>query len=379
MFAGVVGVRERTVAHHKITGIDVFADGTTVPRSALVAGEIGKVSGLADVRIGDAIGVARTDTDHYFAPPTLETVVVPCSASDSGPLHAALAELAEQDPLINLRQDDVRHELFVSLYGEVQKEVIRDTLAAEYGIRVTFRETTTICVERPLGTGVAAEFQRTAGNPFLATVGLRIEPAAENSGVIYRRDRDVLGRMPVAFFKAVENTVHRTLREGLYGWQVRDCIVTMTHAGYSPRQSAMHQRFNKSMSSTGYDFRGLTPLVVMSALKDAGTIVCEPVHRFQLQAPTELLGSIMSALGRLHAIPITQTVRSEEVTVDGEIPAAHVHDLRLEVRAITRGEGVLECAFDRYQPVSGPPPVRSRTDDNPLNRKEYLLHVTRKV
>jgi ribosomal protection tetracycline resistance protein len=47
--------------------------------------------------------------------------------------------------------------------------------------------------------------------------------------------------------------------------------------------------------------------------------------------------------------------------------------------ALTRGEGVLESAFDRYQPVSGAVPARPRTDHNPLDRKEYLLHVMRRV
>jgi ribosomal protection tetracycline resistance protein len=57
--------------------------------------------------------------------------VVPRRRADRGALHAALEQLAEQDPLINLRQDDVRQELFVSLYGEVQKEVIEATLASD--------------------------------------------------------------------------------------------------------------------------------------------------------------------------------------------------------------------------------------------------------
>ena len=57
------------------------------------------------------------------------------------------SQLAEQDPLINLRQDDVRQELFVSLYGEVQKEVIQATLANDFDLDVEFRKTTTICIQ----------------------------------------------------------------------------------------------------------------------------------------------------------------------------------------------------------------------------------------
>ena len=56
-----------------------------------------------------------------------------------------------------------------------------------------------------------------------------------------------------------------------------------------------------------------------------------------------------------------------------------MHELQQQLPALTRGEGVLECAFDGYQPVRGTIPTRPRTDHNPLDRKEYLLHVLRRV
>jgi ribosomal protection tetracycline resistance protein len=63
--------------------------------------------------------------------------------------------------------------------------------------------------------------------------------------------------------------------------------------------------------------------------------------------------------------------------VEGEIPAAHVHALRLELPALTRGEGVLESVFDRYRAANGRAPERPRTDNNPLSREEYLRRVRR--
>lgn len=71
--------------------------------------------------------------------------------------------------------------------------------------------------------------------------------------------------MPYAFFKAVEDTVRATLHQGLQGWEATNCRVTMTRSEYWPRQSHAHARFDKSMSSTGADFRGVTPLVLMAA------------------------------------------------------------------------------------------------------------------
>jgi ribosomal protection tetracycline resistance protein len=395
MFSGTVRIRDRVRAGPggaaKVTAVSTFAGGAfaggafaggpAVRCGSVSAGQIGKLWGLAQVQVGDAIGVPprRRPERRQFATPTLETVVVPRDPRDRGALRAALAQLAEQDPLINVRQDDVRQEISVSLFGEVQKEVIGATLAADFGLEVSFRETTTICIERLAGTGTAVERLGEPPNPFLATIGLRVSPGAAGSGVRFRIEVE-LGSMPLAFFRAVEDTARETLRQGLHGWAVPDCTVAMTHSGYLGKHSLGHQRFNKSMSSTGEDYRKLTPLVLSGALRQAGTVVCEPIHRFHLDAPADTLGPLLAALTRLRAVPFgAGSARGQALTLEGDIPAARVHELRAELPALTRGEGVLECSFDRYEPVAGVAPTRPRTDDNPLNREEYLQRVTRRA
>ncbi|MPZ98587.1 MAG: GTP-binding protein [Dehalococcoidia bacterium] len=390
MFAGTLRTRDRLQfgrgVEGRVTAIRVFDRGTAVPRASVVAGEIGMLSGLGDVQIGDAIGVARTTEGHHFAPPTLETVVAPRDPADKGALHVALTQLAEQDPLINLRQDDSRQEVYVSLYGEVQKEVIQATLASDFGLDVEFRETTTIHVERPAGTGEAGEVLRakthtnvtgasspTSTNPFPATLGLRIEPAAPGWGTTVRLDVAVR-LVPVYIYKTVDafveqmtEYVRETLREGLFSWQVTDYTVTVTDCGY------------RAPGTTAADFRKLTPLVLMAALQQAGTVVCRPIHRFRLEAPAETLGALLPVLARVEAIPRTPELRGVSCVLEGDIPAARVHELQQQVPAATRGEGVLEVEFDRYEPAGGATPSRPRTDYNPLDRKEYLLHVMRRV
>ena len=375
MFSGTVRTRDRLRiggdGEGKVTAVSGPDGG-----AAIAAGQIGKLWGLGDVRIGDAIGTPRTAAPgrQSFAPPTLETVVVPRRRADRGALRVALDQLAEQDPLIDLRQDELRQEISVSLYGEVQKEVIQATLANDFGVDVTFRATTTICIERPDGTGAAAEILGEEPNPFLATVGLRIDPAPIGSGVEFRLEVE-LGSMPFAFFRAVEETVKETLRQGLHGWEVTDCTVTMTHSGYAARQSHAHAVFDKSMSSTAGDFRNLTPLVLMSALRRAGTRVYEPMHRFQLEIPADTLGAVPPVLVQLGGVPQATAIRGPTCTLEGEVPAARVHELRRQLPALTRGEGILETAFERYHPVRGEIPDRPRSDNNPLDREEYLRRL----
>ena len=377
MFSGTVRVRDRVPLRDgegTVTRIEVFDHGGAVPRTAVTAGEIAKLHGLRDVRVGDHVGVPprASDGQHLFAAPSLETAVVPRDGSRKAAVHSALAQMAEQDPLIDLRQDDVRQELFLSLYGEVQKEVIQQTLAAEFGLDIEFRETTTICVERPRGVGEAIEVLRRRGNPFLATIGLRVEPGPVGSGLEFRLAVDV-GGIPMYVYKSVdafrdrmEEYVTTTLQQGLRGWQVTDAVVTMTESGYPPNGG----------TSAG-DFRKLTPLVLMAALKRARTAVCEPVQRFHLDAPAATLPAVLGMLPTRRALPEVPVIDGAWCALEGRVPAAELQGLQQELRGITRGEGVLEATFDRYERVAGPVPIRPRTDYNPLNRKEYLLHVLR--
>jgi ribosomal protection tetracycline resistance protein len=380
MRAGTVRTRDRLALSageaRKVTAIEVFDRGGAVPAIALPAGRIGRLRGLSDVRIGDRIGTGFESgrTERQFAPPTLETVVR-ARPGERRALHLALAQLAEQDPLIALRHDPLRDELSVSLYGEVQKEVIQATLADEFGIEVAFSETTTICVERPVGRGEAVE-HIDEDSPFLATVGLQVEPAPAGRGVTFRLGVE-LGSMPPAFFGVVEDTVRETLAQGLHGWAVTDCAVTMTHAGYWARQGARGV-FDKRSSSTAGDFRSLTPLVLMAALRAAGTQVLEPLHRFRVEIPEGALGAVLPLVGALGGVPETPLRHDAAWTLEGEIPAARVHALGQRLPALTRGEGVLESTFARHAPVRGPVPTRERTDADPLDREAYLLRVGRR-
>jgi ribosomal protection tetracycline resistance protein len=71
----------------------------------------------------------------------------------------------------------------------------------------------------------------------------------------------------------------------------------------------------------------------MTALLRAGTEACEPISSFRLAIPVDSLPALLTVLARLQ----------------------------------TRGEGVLESEFARYQPVRGTPPAKPRIDGNPLD------------
>lgn len=113
----------------------------------------------------------------------------------------------------------------------------------------------------------------------------------------------------------------------------------------------------------------------MQALNKAGTAVCEPIARVTLEFPTAMMGGVLAALAQLGAAVDTPSVRGELSALETALPSAQVHSLQHQLPGLTSGEGVLESSFAGYQSVRGISPTRPRTDNNPLDRKEYIRKV----
>jgi ribosomal protection tetracycline resistance protein len=368
MFSGTLRARDRLRfgAGHKgkVTALAVFDRGPATPGQAVVAGQIARLRGLDEARIGDRIGQPATGrAGTQFPPPALESVVVARDPAERGRLRAALAQLAEQDPLINVRQDDERQEISVSLYGEVQKEVIQATLAADFGIEVTFRETTIVCIERPAGPASALQVLQSDDHPYSATIGLTVEPGPAGSGVGFCLRVDprtiplYIYKTAASFTASMTQYTEAALRAGRYGWPVTDIRVTMTECGYYVGDGTA-KKVLPTPRSTAADFRKLTPLVLAQALASAGTVVCEPMASARLEAPAGRLGAVLSALARLGAAVDTPLPRGDLAVIDAVLPSARVQPLRQQLPGLTGGEGVLETDFGGYRPVHGRVPVR---------------------
>ncbi|ADY22251.1 TetM/TetW/TetO/TetS family tetracycline resistance ribosomal protection protein [Bacillus paranthracis] len=356
--------RNESLPHkEKIKKICIFHNGDAIQISTVPSGEFCKVWGLNDIKIGDIIG-ERTDyiKDIHFAEPQMEAAIDAVPKERIHDLYAALMELCEEDPLIQVWKDDVHNELYIRLFGEVQKEVIETTLYDKYNLQVTFSNTRVVCIEKPIGIGNSVEVMGEKANPFYATIGFKIERGELNSGITYTLGVE-LGSLPLAFHKAIEDTVFQTLKQGLYGWEVTDISVTLTHTGYA------------SPVTTASDFRNLTPLVLMDALKQAETYVYEPVNKFELTVPEHAISTAMYKLAAISATFAEPIFNNDSYQLTGSLPVAKTENFKRMLHAFTEGEGIFTTKPSGYTELKAPFPTRKRVDYNPLNRKDYLLHV----
>jgi ribosomal protection tetracycline resistance protein len=147
------------------------------------------------------------------------------------------------------------------------------------------------------------------------------------------------------------------LEKGLYGWQITDCVVTMNECGYYIGDGPA-KRVLPTPRTTTADFRSLTPLVLGKALRQTGTVVCQPMARVRLELPAARVGEVLSALARLGAATQAAPLDAELSVVTAMLPSAQVRGLQEQLPGLTGGEGVLDASFGGYEPVHGSFPTR---------------------
>jgi ribosomal protection tetracycline resistance protein len=348
----------------KLKQLQCLKNGKQIPTNYIEAGDIAVLSGV-ELKVGDVIGSSSDKMNIFkFHNPPIQVQALTKHQEDKVILHHALTDLTSEDPFLQYVQDRKTEENMIHVFGKIQQEILTETIKQQYGIDVMFSSPKVICTEKPVSTEEAVEYIGEDGNPFWATVGFRVEPGIEGSGLQYRLEVE-LGSLPPSFQKAIKETVIETLKEGLYGWEVTDMVVTLTHSGYA------------SPISTAKDFRSLVPLVLMSALNKAGTNVYEPVNFTQLTLPEFSLSKVLSRLSVLGGTFQEPQSQKDIVYVNSTIPVRKSDLLESEFHSLTSGEGTITIKPGGYIKVDKNIPKNKRRQLNPLNRGEYLLQLNK--
>ena len=203
----------------RVTSISVFEHGgEALPGIDVAAGDIAKLWGLAKVRIGDSIGEPQRRSDQtYFAPPTLETVVVPADPRQNGrALHSAhpAGRAGPADQPAPGRPPS-------GAVGFALRRGAEGGHPGDAGERLRGRRSPSARRQRSassgcVGTGEAVEFisqRRRTPSWLRSDCGSSRHPSAAGSRSELAVER---GPMPAAFFRAVEETVRETVRPGAF-------------------------------------------------------------------------------------------------------------------------------------------------------------------
>lgn len=329
----------------------------------LAAGDIAAVCGWNQARIGDIIGCADlVPGETRLAVPLLTVQVRWASETEYPAVVAALQELADEDPLLDLQWLQEQRELHLKVMGPIQIEVLTHVLSSRYGLTADFGQPSVIYKETPAQAGEGF-IAYTMPKPCWAILRFFIEPAERGSGLSYSsvaRSERLLD----SYQNEVARRVPEALQQGIFGWEVTDLKVTLLEGEH-------HVWHTHPL-----DFAVATPMGIMDGLSRTGVKLLEPMLSFRLSVPEETGGKVMNELVQMRGEFDSPVVRGERMEIEGTLPVATSLDFPARFGSLTKGRGVLSTFFAGYREC--PPDVqaeRTRRGVNPLDQSKYILSV----
>jgi len=310
------------------------------------AGDIGVVLGLRGTTTGETLcGEDRPLRleEITFPVPVIELAIEPRTKADQDKLTFALQRLVDEDPTLQVRQDEHLGQTVLAGMGELHLEVVLDRLQREFKVgarvgrpQVAYYETIT----RP-AQAEGRLVKQTGGHGQFAVVELEIEPLAPGSGVVFE-NKIVGGAVPRQFIPAVEAGVRDGLARGVIG----------DHPVIDVRVALVDGKTHE-VDSSEQAFRTAASMGVRSAVGRAGPILLEPVMRVEVLTPDEYLGDVIGDLSaRTASITGIDARNGSGQSVQAHVPLAAMFGYATALRSRTQGRGVFVMEFDHYAEVS---------------------------
>lgn len=113
----------------------------------------------------------------------------------------------------------------------------------------------------------------------------------------------------------------------------------------------------ENMRREGYEFQVSNPVVIY---KEIDGVKCEPIEHLTIDVPDEYTGTIMDSIIQRRGEMINMSPTAQNYTrLEFMIPSRGLIGYRSEMLTATKGTGILNSIFERYEPFKGE--VQSRT------------------
>jgi len=296
----------------------------------------------------DAVLHDSHDEDHHhlksvtFPPPMLGLAIRSEKRGDEQKLSEALHRLVAEDPCVRVEHHAAQNETVLYGLGDLHLRVMLARMTERYGVAVKtsppavpYRET----ISRP-AEGHHRHKKQTGGAGQFGEVYLRIEPLPRGSGFEFVDDV-VGGAIPGQFLPAVEKGVRQVMNEGaIAGFALQDLRVSV----YDGKHHAVDSKEVAFVAAGRKAF--------ITAIREAGPIVLEPVVRVAISSPANAIGDVTSDLATRRArINGQDTLPGGRAEISALVPLSELQDYLSRLKALTGGEGTYTMDLSHYDPV----------------------------
>ena len=315
--------------------------------SQAVPGDICAVPKIDELHF-DAVLHDSHDEDHHhlksvtFPPPMLGVAIRAEKRGEEQKLSESLHRMVAEDPCVRVEHHTAQNETVLYGLGDLHLRVMLQRMTERFGVAVKtsppsvpYRETIT----RP-AEGHHRHKKQTGGAGQFGEVYLRVEPLPRGSGFEFVDDV-VGGAIPGQFIPAVEKGVRQVLVDGaIAGFELQDVRVSV----YDGKHHAV--------DSKEVAFVAAGKKAFVTAIKEAGPIVLEPIVRVEISTPSASIGDVTSDLSTRRArISGQDTLPGGRAQISALVPLAELQDYLSRLKAITGGEGTYTMDLSHYDPV----------------------------
>jgi len=317
--------------------------------NSAIAGDIVAVVGLKQTLTGDTICDSKKPVclpSISFPQTVINMSIEPRSASDRAKLVDALAALRREDPTFECKVDSETGQTIISGMGELHLEVLQHKLIREKNVnirvgkpRVAYKETITKSDE------AEGKFVRqTGGHGQYGHVILQIEPFYGEDGD-WSDDFEFVSKapgdaVPKEYISDVERGCKDALSSGsMAGYPVIGVKITLIDGSFH------------AVDSSGLAFEQAAAIAVEKLLKNAGSVLLEPVMRLQVVVPQESFGSVQGNLLAKRGLITDCKIHGNMQVIDAKVPLAEMFGYSSEIRSITAGRGTFTMEPLNYEKV----------------------------
>jgi elongation factor G len=317
------------------------------------AGDIGAVLGLKATTTGETLSDEErpvTLERISFPAPVIELAVEPRTKADQDKLSEALHRLLEEDPTLQVRQDERLGQTVLAGMGELHLDVVLDRLRREFGVgtnvgrpHVAYYETIT----RP-ASAVGRLVKQTGGRGQFAVVEIEIEPLPSGEGLVFENNV-VGGAVPRQFVPSVESGIRDAMTQGVLGEHpVVDVKVSLVDGKYH------------DVDSSERAFRMAAYMAMREAVSRGAPVMLEPIMRVEVVMPDDHTGDVIGDLSaRQASITGIESRNGTGQSIQADVPLASMFGYATTLRSRTHGRGTFVMEFDHYAPIA-PEVVKER-------------------
>lgn len=303
-------------------------------------GDICAIVGLNDTKNGDMYGKAVNNVLTPVLMPALSYAVHFPQEILRNEMLEYLRILEEEDPSLNVEYREQTKEIFVSLMGDVQTEVLKRTIKDRFNIDISFSDGR-ICYRETIDSSYegVGHFEPLR---HYAEVHILLEPLERGSGMEFESDisEDILAKNWQRLIYT--HMMEREHKGVLTGAPITDIKMTLV----SGRAHIKH--------TEGGDFRQATYRAIRQGLMELVSRehvrLLEPFYDYTLEIPSEYTGRAMTDInGMMGSCEISETDNKSGITVlTGRAPVSCMNGYMKEVAAYSKGLGKLSLVVSGY-------------------------------